>query len=117
METIRDKFMTVCTGCDGTGAAEEPYTTFGNETHYRDVVCGCEDGKEFDWRLVDDEIKKTKLQIEINQMSVDNHNQFMRDAIKENNDPLALICLRSLIEYENKVKELEKYLEKLEEIE
>jgi hypothetical protein len=116
METLRDKFMTVCTGCDGTSTAEEPLMVMGNIV-YRDTKCECENGKEFDWRLVDDEIKKTKLQIEINQMSVDNHNQFMRDAIKENNDPLALICLRSLIEYENKVKELEEYLEKLETLE
>lgn len=116
METLREKFMTVCTGCDGTGTTEEPLMVMGNIV-YRDTKCECENGKEFDWRLVDDEIKKTKLQIEINQMSVHNHNQFMRDAIKENNDPLALICLRSLIEYENKVKELEEYLEKLETLE
>lgn len=116
METLRDKFMTVCTGCDGDGKVENETFQMG-EVKYYYTKCDCEDGKEFDWRLVDDEIKKTNLQIEVNQMSVDNHNQFMRDAIKENNDPLALICLRSLIEYEKKVKELEEYLEKLEALE
>lgn len=117
METLREKFRTVCTGCNGTGTAEEPYTTFGNETHYRDVVCDCEDGKEFDWRLVDDEIKKTKLQIEINQMSVDNYNQFMRGAMRENNESKAIIALKMLIEHEDKISELEEYLEKLETLE
>jgi hypothetical protein len=113
---LRDKFMTVCGACDGTGEYEEPIGGFENEVTYRLTDCGCENGKEFDWDKLYKEINSTKLKIEINQMSVDNHNQFMRDAIKENNEPLALICLRSLIEYENKVSELELYLAELEEL-
>jgi excinuclease UvrABC ATPase subunit len=112
---LREKFMTVCAGCDGDGKVENEVFQMG-EVKYYYTQCDCENGKEFDWRKVDDEIKDTKLKIEINQMSVDNHNQFMRDAIKENNEPLALICLRSLIEYENKVTELETYLAELEEL-
>jgi hypothetical protein len=114
---LRDKFMTVCSGCDGTGEYEEPIGGFENSVTYKTTQCDCENGKELDWQKVDSEIKDTKLKIEINQMSVDNHNQFMRDAIKENNEPLALICLKSLIEYENKVTDLETYLAELDSIE
>jgi hypothetical protein len=114
---LREKFMIVCTSCDGTGEYEEPIGGFENSVTYKTTKCDCENGKEFDWRKVDSEIKDTKLKIEINQMSVDNHNQFMRDAIKENNEPLALICLKSLIEYENKVTDLETYLAELDSIE
>lgn len=108
--------MTVCTGCDGTGEYEEPIGGFENEVTYKLTQCDCENGKEFDRDKLYKEIESTKLKIEINQMSVDNHNQFMRDAIKENNEPLALIYLRSLIEYENKATELETYLAELEEL-
>jgi excinuclease UvrABC ATPase subunit len=113
---LREKFMTVCGGCDGDGKVENEVFQMG-EVKYYYTQCDCENGKEFDWRKVDDEIKDTKLKIEINQMSVDNHNQFMRDAIKVNNEPLALICLRSLIEYESEIEELELYLSELETIE
>jgi excinuclease UvrABC ATPase subunit len=112
---LREKFMTVCAGCDGDGKVENEVFQMG-EVKYYYTQCDCENGKEFDWRKVEAEIKTTKQKIEINQMSVDNYNQFMRDAIKDNNDNLALICLRSLIEYENKVSELELYLAELDEL-
>lgn len=112
---LKDKFMTVCNGCDGTGTTEEPLMVMGNIV-YRDTKCGCENGKEFDWRLVDDEIKKTKLQIEINQMSVDNYNQFMRGAMRENNESKAIIALKLLMEHEDKITQLEEYIEQLEEL-
>jgi excinuclease UvrABC ATPase subunit len=112
---LRDNFLTVCAGCDGDGKVENEVFQMG-EVKYYYTQCDCENGKELDWQKVDSEIKDTKLKIEINQMSVDNHNQFMRDAIKENNEPLALICLRSLIEYENKATELELYLAELEDL-
>jgi len=108
--------MTVCGGCDGTGEYEEPIGGFENSVTYKLTQCDCENGKELDWQKVDKEIKDTKLKIEINQMSVDNHNQFIRDAIKENNELRALICLRLLIDHENKVTELETYLAELEEL-
>lgn len=112
---LKDKFMTVCTGCDGDGTTEEPLMVMGNIV-YRDTKCGCENGKEFDWRLVDDEIKKTKLQIEINQMSVDNYNQFMRGAMRENNESKAIIALKMLMEHEDKITQLEEYIAQLEEL-
>ena len=116
METLRDKFMTVCTGCDGTGTAEEPYTTFGNETHYRDVVCDCENGKEFGWRLVDAEVKATKEEIESLEVNILALNQIMRNSLDKNNDHV-INAFRQLVEYENKISELEEYLEKLEVLE
>jgi hypothetical protein len=116
MEELRQKFMTICTGCDGTGMFEEVYTTFGNEVKYREVECGCEDGKDLDWQKVDLEIKDTKQKIEINQMSIDNHNKFMREAMRNKHESKAIIALEFLMNYENKVAELEDYLEQLETI-
>jgi len=52
METLREKFLTVCQGCDGTLMIEEPLMVMG-EIVYKDVVCGCEDGKELDWQKID----------------------------------------------------------------
>jgi hypothetical protein len=114
---LREKFMTVCIGCDGTGIFEEIYTTFGNEIKYRDVVCGCENGKEFDWEKVDSEIKDTKLKIEINQMSVSNYNQFIREAMRNKDEWRAIIALKLLIDKESEIEELETYLAELETIE
>ena len=116
METLREKFMTVCTGCDGDGKVENETFQMG-EVKYYYTKCDCENGKEFDWRLVDDEIKKTNLQIEVNQMSVDNYNQFMRGAMRENNESKAIIALKLLMEHEDKISELEEYIEKLETLE
>ena len=116
METIREKFMTTCTGCDGSGMFEQAYTTFGNEVKYREVECGCEDGKDLDWQKVDLEIKNTKQKIEINQMSIDNHNKFMREAMRNKDESRAILALEFLMKYENKVAELEEYLEQLESI-
>ena len=117
METIREKFLTTCTGCDGTGMFEEVYTTFGNEIKYREVECGCEDGKDLDWQKVDLEIKATKQKIEINQMSIDNHNKFMREAMRNKDESSAILAFEFLMKYEERVAELEDYLAELETIE
>jgi hypothetical protein len=111
---LREKFMTVCTGCDGTGEYEEPIGGFENSVTYKTTQCDCDNGKEFDWRKVDDEIKDTKLKIEINQMSVDNYNQFMREAMCNKDEFRAIASLELLIKHENKVTELETYLAELE---
>ena len=113
---LRDKFLTVCGGCDGTGEYEEPIEGFENEVTYKTTACDCENGKEFDWDKLYKEIKDTKLKIEINQMSVDNHNQFMREAMRNKDESRAIVALKLLIEYENKVTELETYLAELEEL-
>ena len=113
---LREKFMTVCAGCDGTGEYEEPIGGFENSVTYKLTKCDCENGKEFDWRKVDLEIKDTKLKIEINQMSVDNYNQFMREAMRNKDESRAIAALELLIKHENKATELETYLAELEEL-
>ena len=115
METLREKFMTVCTGCDGDGQVENEVLQMG-EVKYYYTKCDCEDGKELDWRLVDDEIKQTKENVESLEVNIFSLNQIMRESLDKNNDHV-INAFRQLIEYENKIKELEKYLEKLEEIE
>ena len=114
---LRENFLTVCGGCDGTGEYEEPIGGFENSVTYKTTKCDCENGKELDWRKVEAEIKTTKQKIKINQMSVDNHNQFMRKAMRNKNKSRAILALELLIIYENKVTELENYLAELEVIE
>jgi hypothetical protein len=114
---LRENFLTVCGGCDGTGEYEEPIGGFENSVTYKTTKCDCENGKELDWRKVEAEIKTTKQKIKINQLSVDNHNQFMRKAMRNKNKSRAILALELLIIYENKVTELENYLAELEVIE
>jgi hypothetical protein len=113
---LRENFLTVCGGCDGTGEFEEPIGGFENSVTYKLTKCNCENGKEFDWGKLYKEIKNTKLKIEINQMSVDNHNQFMRDAMRNKDESRAIASLELLIKHENKATELETYLAELEEL-
>jgi hypothetical protein len=47
-------------------------------------------------------------------MSVDNYNQFMRDAMREDDPSKAISALRLLMEQETKIAELEDYLAELE---
>ncbi len=117
MKTLKEKFTTVCQGCDGSGVVEEIYTTFGNEVQYRDVVCECEDGKELDWEKVDSEIFETKGKIQIIEMSIVNFNEFMRDAMRKFDKSKAMIALQLLMEKEAELLELENYLSELETIE
>jgi hypothetical protein len=113
---LRENFLTVCGGCDGTSEYEEPIGGFENSVTYKLTQCDCENGKELDWRKVDDEIKDIKLKIEINQMSVDNYNQFMREAMCNKDESRAIAALELLIKHENKATELETYLAELEEL-
>ena len=108
--------MTVCGGCDGTGEYEEPIGGFENSVTYKLTQCDCENGKELDWQKVDLEIKDTKLKIEITQMSIDNFNLFMRDAMRGNDESKAISALKLLIERETEIEELELYLAELEEL-
>jgi hypothetical protein len=114
---LRENFLTVCGGCDGTGEYEKAIGGFENSITYKTTKCDCENGKELDWQKVDSEIKTTKQKIEINQMSVSNYNQFMREAMRNKNKSKAILALELLIVYENKVSELELYLAELEVIE
>jgi len=114
---LRDNFMTVCTSCDGTGEYEEPIGGFENSITYKLTKCDCENGKELDWEKVETEIKTTKQKIEINQMSVSNYNQFIREAMRNKDEYRAIIALKLLIDKESEIEELETYLAELEVIE
>ena len=117
METLKEKFTIVCNGCDGTGMFEEIYTTFGNEVKYRDVVCGCEDGKELDYTEINSEIKVTEKKISTCKMRDGIYNEVLREIY----DKQLLNCLpdavKQLIENERELVRLEEYLEQLETIE
>ena len=115
METLRDKFMTVCTSCDGDGQVENETIQMG-EVKYYYTKCDCENGKEFGWRLVDAEVKATKEEIESLEVNILALNQIMRNSLDKNNDHV-INAFRQLVEYENKISELEEYLEKLEVLE
>ena len=114
---LRDKFMTVCTSCDGTGIFEEIYTTFGNEIKYRDVVCGCENGKELDWQKVDSEIKQTQEAIEKNEFTLKVMKEMIEEAYFLQNKESVFMRVGKLIEAEKKAIELELYLAELDSIE
>jgi hypothetical protein len=114
---LRENFLTVCGGCDGTGEYEEAIGGFENSVTYKLTQCDCENGKELDWEKVEAEINNTKQKIEINQMSVSNYNQFMREAMRNKDESKAIIALKLLIDKESEIEELELYLAELEVIE
>ena len=114
---LREKFMTVCTSCDGTGIFEEIYTTFGNEIKYRDVVCGCENGKELDWEKVDSEIKETHEAIEENELTFKVMKELIEEAYFLQNKESVFLRVGKLIEAEKKALQLESYLAELDSIE
>jgi hypothetical protein len=114
---MRTKFLTTCTACNGTGTYEEPFCTFGNETHYRQIECGCENGKMFNhfkyWGAVD--LKKDEIK-HYNE-SVDFRLNQAKKYCNENNESMTYQAIKSMIEAENKVDELEEQLAELENIE
>jgi hypothetical protein len=113
---LRDKFMTVCTGCDGDGDGKVENEVFQmGEVKYYYTQCDCENGKEFDWKKVDSEIKDTKESIESLNVNLIALNSLMRENLDVNNDHV-LNAFRQLVKYENKVTELETYLAELEEL-
>ena len=114
---LKEKFMTVCAGCDGTGIFEEIYTTFGNEIKYRDVVCGCENGKEFDWQKVNVEVNQTHSAIEQNEFTLKVMKELIEEAYFSQNKESVFMRVGKLIEAEKKAIELELYLAELETIE
>lgn len=113
---MKEKFMTLCTGCDGTGIFEEVYTTFENETKYRNVACGCEKGKEFDWDKLEAEIKATKEAIEKNEMTQQIIKQMIQEAFFEGMKENVFHRVGKFIEAEKKAIELEMYLAELDEL-
>jgi hypothetical protein len=114
---LRENFLTVCTSCDGTGVFEGIYTTFGNEIKYRDIVCGCENGKEFDWEKVNVEVKKTHKAIKENEFTLKVLKELIEEAYFSQNKESVFMRVGKLIEAEKKAIELELYLAELEVIE
>jgi hypothetical protein len=112
---LREKFLTVCSACGGTGEYEEPIGGFENSTTYKTIDCGCENGKEFDWDKLYDEIKKTKESIESLNVNVLCLNSLMREKLDVNNDHV-LNAFRQIVKYEKEIEKLELYLAQLEEI-
>jgi hypothetical protein len=114
---MREKFLTKCTACDGTGLYEEPFCTFGNETHYREIECGCEDGKQLDylkyWATVDEK----KSEIKHYKQSSEFRLQQAHKYCNENNESMTFQAIKTMIESETKVAELEEQLAELENIE
>ena len=117
METLKEKFTIVCSGCDGSGVAEKIYTTFGNEVQYRDVVCGCEDGKELDWQKIDSEIKDIKGLIKLCEDGINTYLELAKNYTIEKNKSLLFSAMEKYIAFETELLKLENYLEQLETIE
>jgi hypothetical protein len=114
---LRENFLTVCGGCDGTGEYEEPIGGFENSVTYKLTKCDCENGKELDWEKVEAEIKDVKLKIEEYQELVESRLEFARESHAKNEVVKVFNLIGLMIEYENKVTELETYLAELEVIE
>ena len=106
-----------CTGCDGTGLYEEPFCTFGNETHYREVDCNCKNGKELDYAKINDDIKRTTEAIKELNASIETYDALMRQYYKHKNNISAIAMLGLLVECETNLEQKEKLLDFLENIE
>ena len=117
MKTIREKFLTVCTGCDGTGEYEEQIGGFENEVTYKMTQCDCENGKELNWDLIYKEIEKTKDAINKYKESVNISLQLAREYHEKENFWIVFDAIGQMKNYEDTVAELEEYLAQLEEIE
>jgi len=115
MKTLREKFMTVCTECDGTGTAEEPLMVMGNIV-YRDTKCDCEDGKELDYAEINKEIKATENKISTCKLRDGIYNEVLREIYDKELTNLFTDAVKQLIENERELVRLEEYLEQLEEL-
>ena len=116
METIRQKFLTTCTGCDGTGEYEEPIGGFENEVTYKLTQCDCENGKELNYAEINSEIKATEKKISICKMRDGIYNEVLREIYDKQLTNLFADAVKQLIENERELVRLEEYLEQLETI-
>jgi hypothetical protein len=114
---MREKFLTTCTACNGKGLYEEPFCSFGNETHYREIECGCENGKVLDYGLVNSEIKRVEVAIEELKKSIETYGKLMRQYYKNKSNVLILSSVGLLIDCEEQLERKEEYLDELENIE
>jgi hypothetical protein len=116
METLKEKFTTVCQECDGTLMIEEPLMVMG-EIVYKDVVCGCENGKDLDWQKIDSEIKDIKGLIKLCEDGINTYLELAKNYTIEKNRGLVYSAMAKLIAFETELLRLENYLEQLETIE
>jgi hypothetical protein len=114
---LKEKFMTVCQGCDGTGEYEEAIGGFENSVTYKLTKCDCENGKELDWEKVEAEIKTTKESIELVNSNIKIYNDITREYLQKDLNNLCIDALKRLVTYENELERLETYLAELEVIE
>jgi hypothetical protein len=114
---LREKFLTVCQGCDGTGEYEEPIGGFENSVTYKLTQCDCDNGKELDWQKVDSEIKATKKKISTCKMRDGIYNEVLREIYDKQLSNLFPDAVKQLIENERELLKLENYLAELEVIE
>ena len=114
---MKNNFLKTCSACDGTGIYEEPFCTFENETHYRELECGCEDGKEFDFPKYWEEIEIKKAEMKHWNEAVEIRLQLARKYCNENNESMTFQAIKSMIEAESKVNEIDEYIAELENIE
>jgi len=114
---LRDKFMTVCGGCDGTGEYEEPIGGFENSVTYKTTQCDCENGKELDWRKVDSEIKDTAERLQVLNPNEGIYLSLCKDYYKEKNVNLLFKSFELFMKCQDEIEELELYLAELEVIE
>ena len=116
MKELREKFLNICTGCDGTGEYEEPNEGFENEVAHRTTQCDCENGKELNWDLIYKEQEETKETIKELEVSILVLNRVMRESLDVNNDHV-VNAFRQIVKYEKMIEEQEEYIAQLEEIE
>jgi len=114
---LRENFLTVCGGCDGTGEYEEAIGGFENSVTYKLTKCDCENGKELDWQRIDSEIKETEMYIHENSLIVEVLKNLMLEAYNEGNKDLLLSRYGKLIDAKKKEIQLQTYLAELEIIE
>jgi hypothetical protein len=112
---LKDKFMTICTGCDGDGKLENEVLQMG-EVKYYYTKCDCENGKELDWQKVNLEIKLTQNKISTCKMRDGIYNEVLRELYDKQLTNLFADAVKQLIENERELVRLEEYLEQLETI-
>jgi hypothetical protein len=116
METLREKFTTVCSGCDGDGKLENQVLQMG-EVKYYYTQCDCEDGKELDWQKIDSEIKDIKGLIKLCEDGINTYLELAKNYTIEKNKGLLFSAMEKYILFEAELLKLENYLEQLETIE
>ena len=116
METLKEKFTTVCSGCDGDGKFETAVLQMG-EIKYYYTQCGCEDGKELDWQKIDSEIKDIKGLIKLCEDGINTYLELAKNYTIEKNKGLLFSAMEKYIAFETELLNLENYLEQLETIE